>query len=176
MTDVAQAAAIVLAAVFAWAAVTKLRTQAETAASFRGLLLPVPTALARGLPLIELGVAAGLVVAPSPASWMALALLAAFSIVIVRAIVAGSTVPCACFGGGASRGDARPLSTIELVRNAGLGGLAVVASGAGSGRVGWPARPALVIVTVVVALGRVVFAVADRRRRGRVRSASVGGG
>jgi hypothetical protein len=170
MTEVARASAVVLAVVFAWAGVTKLRTPQATATSFAGLRLAAPAMLARLVPVVELAVAAGLVAAPSLAAWAALALLLAFSVVIARALAAGATVPCACFGGGAVAAadgeDARPLSTLELVRNAGLGALAIVASGAGSGWVRWPALPAVVIVTVLVALTRVAFAVVDLRRLG----------
>ena len=166
MSDIGGAAAIVLAIVFAWAAVAKLRTEAETTASFAGLGLPSPGALAKVVPVVELGVAAGLLVAPATVSWVALALVLAFSVVIARAVATGSTVTCACFGTAASRGDqARPVSVVELVRNAGLGGLAIVASGAAAGAVR-TTLPALVIVTVLVALARVAFAAVDLRRQG----------
>jgi uncharacterized membrane protein YphA (DoxX/SURF4 family) len=168
VSDIAAAAAGVLALVFAWAGIAKLRTQPATAASFRGLGLPAPTALARAVPAAELAVAAGLVAAPALAAWVALVLLLAFTFVIGRAVVAGSTVSCACFGSAASTDgdDERPVSVVELVRNAGLGALAIVASGAGAGPLARPALPALVIVTVLVALARVAFAAVELRRLG----------
>jgi uncharacterized membrane protein YphA (DoxX/SURF4 family) len=166
VTDLAAAAALVLAAVFAWAGVAKLRHAATTTASFTGLGLPAPAVLARAVPLIELVVGAGLVFAPAFAAWIALALLLAFTVVIGRAVTSGSTVSCACFGSGAGSEDDRPVSALELVRNAGLGGLAIVAGGAGAGAVSWPALPALVIVTVLVALARVAFAAVELRRLG----------
>lgn len=164
MRDVGGAAALVLAVVFGWAAVAKFRTPAETTASFHGLGLPAASALAKVVPVVELGVAAGLVVAPALVAWPALALVLAFSVVIARAVAAGSTVSCACFGT-APIDDAQPVSVVELVRNAGLGALAIVASGASAGRVR-TSLPALVIVSVLVALSRVGFAAVDLRRMG----------
>ena len=116
------------------------------------------------MPVVELALAVGLVVAPAIAAWVALAIVLAFTVVIGRAVAAGSTVSCACFG--RSSDDDQPVSVVELVRNAGLGGLAIVASGAGVGPVAWPALPALVIVTVLVALSRVAFAAIELRRLG----------
>lgn len=159
----AQAAALVLAAVFAWAAAAKLGARAATVASFRGLGLPAPGALAVAVPLIEVVLALALVVAPAQASFAALAVLLAFTVVIGRAVAGGSSVGCACFGGSAG---ARPVSVLELVRNAGLGALAIVATGAGAGSALWPSLPAVVLVTVLVALARVGFAAAELRRAG----------
>ena len=166
MRDLGGAAALVLAVVFAWAAVAKFRTPAETTASFHGLGLPAAPVLAKAVPIVELAVAAGLVAAPAMVAWPALALVLAFSVVIARAVAAGSTVTCACFGGATATGDvALPVSVVELVRNAGLGALAIVASGAAAGTVR-TSLPALVIVSVLVALSRVGFAAADLRRLG----------
>ena len=168
MRDIGGAAALVLAVVFAWAAVAKLRTPAPTTTSFHGLGLPAAPVLAKAVPAVELAVAVGLVLAPGLAAWVALALLLGFSVVIARAVAAGSTVTCACFGAAAAADDdedARPVSVVELVRNAGLGGLAIVASGSGAGVVR-TSLPALVIVSVVVALSRVAFAAVDLRRAG----------
>ena len=166
MTDLGGAAALVLALVFAWAAAAKFRTPRQTASSFHGLGLPAAPLLAWAVPVVELALAIALVASPAAASWPALALVVAFSLVLVRAVAAGSTVTCACFGAAATTGeDARPVSVVELVRNAGLGGLAIVASGAAPGAVD-TSLPALVIVTVLVALARVGFAAADLRRLG----------
>lgn len=167
MIELAQAAALVLACIFGAAAVAKVRNQEATVASFRGLRLPAPVLLAMAVPLVEVVVAVGMVAAPTAMSVPAIALLLAFSIVIVRAVVSGSTVSCACFGGGAHGGaEDRPVSTLELVRNGGLGALAVVASGAGTGTALWPSLPATVTVTVIVALARVGFAAVELRRLG----------
>ena len=166
MNDLGGAAALVLAGVFAWAAVAKLRTPTETTQSFHGLDLPAAASLARLVPVVELAVAAGLVVAPALVAWPALAIVVAFSLVLVRAVAAGATVSCNCFGASAGTGtDARPVSAIELVRNAGLGALAIVATGAAAGTLR-TSLPALVVVSVLVALARVGFAAVDLRRVG----------
>ena len=165
MTDLARAAALVLAAIFAWAAVAKATARAATAASFGGLGLPAPPALAAVVPVVEAALAVALVVAPGVAAFAALGLVIAFSAVVGRAVARGSTVGCACFGAGGAADD-RPVSVLEIVRNGGLGALAVVATAAGSGPALWPALPALVIITVAVALGRVALAAADLRRQG----------
>lgn len=162
MSDLAAASALVLAAVFAWAAVAKVRHRVATVASFRGLRLPAPGALATVVPVVEGALAVGLVVAPASSGFAALALVLAFSVVIGRAVAAGATVGCACFGGA----DDRPVSVVELVRNGALGALAVIASGAGAGPALWPSLPAVVIVTVLVALGRVALAAAQLRQDG----------
>ena len=163
MSDVAAAAALALAAVFAWAALAKVRERQATVASFRGLGLPAPRTLSVVVPVAEAALAVALVAAPVPAAFFALVVVLAFSVVIGRAVAAGSSVGCACFGGVA---DDRPVSVLELVRNGALGGLAVVATGAGAGPALWPSLPALVIVTVLVALGRVGIAAAELRRAG----------
>lgn len=163
MSELAQAATLVLAGVFAWAAVAKLAARPATLSSFRGLGLPAPGALAILVPVVELTLAAALVLAPAPASFAALAVLVVFSVVIGRAVARGSTVGCACFGGGA---EDRPISVLELVRNGGLGALAIVGSGTGAGSALWPSLPAVVLVTVLVALGRVALAAAELRQAG----------
>jgi hypothetical protein len=161
--DLARALALVLAAVFAWAAVAKVRERDATVASFRGLGLLWPSQLAVVVPAVEVGLAVALVAVPEVAAFAALALVLAFSLVIGRAVAVGSTVGCACFGGHA---DDRPVSVLELVRNGALGAMAVLASAAGPGSALWPDLPALVIVTVVVALARVGLAAAELRRAG----------
>ena len=162
MTDLAAASALVLAVIFAWAAVAKVRQRTATVTSFRGLGLPAPALLATIVPAAELALAVGLVVAPAPSAFVALALVLAFSVVIGRAVAGGVAVGCACFGGS----DDRPVSVLELVRNGALGALAVVASGAGAGSALWPSLPALVIVSVLVALARVGLAAAELRQDG----------
>ncbi len=129
MEAVGRAAAVILAGVFALAAFAKLRRRPATTASFRDLRLPAPATLAVAVPVVEALVAALLVAQPRVGAALALALLAGFSMVIVRAVAAGAEVPCACFG---STGQ-RPVSTRELMRNGVLAALAVLATGAGPG-------------------------------------------
>lgn len=129
MEAVGRAATVILVGVFAWAAVAKLRRRPATMASFRDLRLPAPGILAVAVPVVEALVAGLLVAHPPVGGALALALLAAFSIVIVRAVAAGAEVPCACFGSTTER----PVSTRELMRNGVLAALAVLATGAGPG-------------------------------------------
>ncbi len=170
MTEIAQASALVLALVFAWAAWAKAINRSPIVASFRGLGLPAPAALAVVVPVVEATLAIALVLRPAPAALAAFVLLVVFSVGIGRAVAAGSTVACACFG--ASAGE-RPVSVLELVRNGGLGALAIVANGAGTSTALWPSVPATVIVTVLVVVGRVALGAAAvrRQRRPRVRPA-----
>lgn len=157
-----QAAALVLAAVFMWAAVAKARNLEATIASFRGLGLPGPAVLARTVLAVEAALALGLVIRPVVAAWPAVALLALFTIVVARAVARGAQVRCACFGSTSTRA----VSSVELIRNAGLISTAVVASGAGTGTALAPTIPALVIVTILVALGRVGLAMGELRQVG----------
>ncbi len=136
MQDAGRVAALALAGLLGWAAVAKLRRRRATIASFQDLRLPAPSVLAVVVPVVEAFVAAALVLRPRLGGWPALLLLAAFSIVIVRAVAAGAEAPCACFGSGGGR----PVSTRELVRNAVLAALAVLATGAGPG---WALSPVL---------------------------------
>lgn len=129
MEAVGRAAAVILAGVFALAAFAKLRRRTATTASFRDLRLPAPATLAVAVPMVEALVTALLVAQPRVGAALALALLAGFSMVIVRAVAAGAEVPCACFGSTAQR----PVSTRELMRNGVLAALAVLATGAGPG-------------------------------------------
>ena len=159
MDDLAVAAAIVLAGVFAWAGVAKLTKRDDTEASFRALGVPAVSLSARIVPIVELLLAVGLLVVPGIAAWFALVLLAAFTAVVWRAVQNGVAAPCSCFGSARKE----PVSTTEIVRNAMLAALAVLATGAPA-TFAWPALPAVVIVTVGVAIGRVVLGVVDLRR------------
>jgi len=129
VTGLATVAAGALAVVLAWAAIAKARDRAGTTASFAGLRLPAAAALAFGVPVVEAVVAAGLVVWPAATGWVALVLLGGFSVVIGRALARGDDVPCACFGAAAA-GAHRSVSGRDLVRNAALAGLAVIATAA----------------------------------------------
>ena len=156
MSDVGYVSALALAVVLGWAAVAKARRGQATAESFRALGVPAP--LARVLPVIELVLALGLVVVPAPAAAAAALLLVVFTLVLLRAIGEGVTVGCNCFGSTRSE----PVSSVEILRNALLLALAVVATG---GRAGTPSLESVVLVTTAVALGAVALAAFDMRRR-----------
>lgn len=110
---VAAVAAIVLAVVLGWAAVTKAVDGAATADGFAALGLPRPAVLARLVPLAEAATAVGLVVVPRWAGLAAFGLLAVFTAVLVSMLQSGVSAPCACFGAGANR----PVSAGQVVRN-----------------------------------------------------------
>ena len=127
LADLGMAAAGVLAAPFAWAGAAKIGQPADTEDGFRSLGLGLAPALARGGPALELLLAVALLAAPRVGGVVALALLAAFSAVIMRALRGGGEVRCACFG----QAGGRLLSGAELVRNGLLGVLAALAIAAG---------------------------------------------
>jgi hypothetical protein len=116
----------VLASVFAWAAVAKGARRHETVAAFDGLGVPAPAVVAVAVPVGELGVAAALVARPDVGGALALAALAAFTLVIVLALRRGADTGCGCFG---SRHSA-PVNPSDVVRNGLLAAFAVIATGA----------------------------------------------
>ena len=89
---------------------------------------------------------------------LALAVLAAFSTILVRAMRAGVDVGCGCFG----TAKRAPVSFVELVRNGLLAGLAVAALFAdGPSAIGLDDA---ILVTTAVAVGGVVLALAEVKR------------
>ena len=141
----------VLASTFAVAAATKWRERDRTGRAFAGLDLPLSPVLATVVPATEATLAALLVVAPRPAAALSLAVLGAFTLVIVRAVRAGSTAGCGCFGSSASHA----VSAIDVVRNLLLAALAVAALGAS--RPVLPNLEAVVLVTLSSMIGLVVL-------------------
>lgn len=116
-------AALFLAATFLLAAFSKLRDVAATADEFDLLGVPAPTAMARFVPVVEVVIAAGLVIVPSIGGLCALVTLVFFTTFLVGRLRAGARVPCACFGAARTA----PLSGVEIVRNLGLVVLAAAA-------------------------------------------------
>jgi uncharacterized membrane protein YphA (DoxX/SURF4 family) len=95
-------ARLLLAAVFASAAITKLLAPERTGATLGDLRVPravIPVAT-YALPLVELAIAVLLIpAATAPAAALAAAvLLAAFSTAISRVLARGEEVDCNCFG------------------------------------------------------------------------------
>jgi uncharacterized membrane protein YphA (DoxX/SURF4 family) len=148
----------VLAAVFVAAAAGKIARPASTASAFRALKIPAPDLLARLVPLAELVVAVLLVAVPPAGGVAALALLAAFTVVLVVALRAGIRAPCRCFGGVREV----PPSGSDVLRNAMLAGLALAALGAGGP--GIPSAAAFGLVGAVVGGGVVALRLARGRR------------
>jgi uncharacterized membrane protein YphA (DoxX/SURF4 family) len=118
---VAVIAAAVLAVVFVRAGVAKLNRPRQTAEAFEAMKLPAPRALARAVPVVELALAGALVASPRLGGPLALVLIAVFSAVLVRSI--GTDTGCGCFGAAHNR----PVSREDLVRNAVLAALAMIA-------------------------------------------------
>jgi hypothetical protein len=115
-------APIALAIVFAWAGGAKFADLEGTRDGFRALGLRSPEQRAIQVPAVEVATAVVLVVAPVGGAIIALVLLAAFTIVLVRLLRAGTTAPCRCFGAVRTR----PIGRIDLARNAVLAALAVL--------------------------------------------------
>jgi uncharacterized membrane protein YphA (DoxX/SURF4 family) len=153
--SVADGLGIALAAVFAWAGAAKVVDRRTTARSFRALGLPGVALLTTGVPVAELVLAAGLVLAPAAAAPVALGLLSAFTVVLGRALHDGVAVGCGCFGT-ARRG---PVSGRDLVRNGVLAALALPVAVAGGT---WPAALAAAVA------GAGVGVAIRPRRPGRV--------
>lgn len=152
MDGIGYAAALLLAAVFARAAFPKLRDRDATARSFAALGLPSGTAVV--VPGVELALAAALILAPGWAAVGALALLAAFSTFLARAVRAGVRAPCNCFGSARHA----PVSWVELARNGLLALVALVALTAERPTVPGPGTLAIVFTgsaVAVIALRRV---------------------
>jgi len=150
-------AAVVLALVFAAAAVAKLIDPIGTARTFRALRLPVPGRLARLVPAAELLLALTLVVRPWIGGLAALATLAAFTTLLVAEIRQGTGTGCGCFG----RASTAPVSFVELIRNGLLAVTAVVAVFAE--RPTAPDLPSLVAAVGGVAAGMAVLRLARVR-------------
>jgi thiol-disulfide isomerase/thioredoxin len=156
MHGLGYAAALVLAAVFVRAAAAKLHDRAGTRRTFTALGLP--GSVAGAVPAVELVLALGLVVAPGWSAAVALAVLAAFTTFLWRAVRAGVSVGCNCFG----RARQVPVSWVELVRNALLGGTAGVALAAPRPTV--PDPGAVLVAAAAVAIGVLIVRGAERRR------------
>jgi uncharacterized membrane protein YphA (DoxX/SURF4 family) len=156
--DLGYAAALVVAAVFLVAGVAKLSDRPSTAATFTALGVPAAHPLATAVPLAEIVLGAGLVVAPRPAAVGGLVLLAAFTVVVVTALRRGVRVGCGCFG----TARRQPISFVEVARNAMLAVATAVALLAPAPR--WPGLAAVVAVTGATAAAAVVLALLEVKR------------
>ncbi len=121
-TGVGYAAAVALAAIFAIAAVAKLRDISATEREFTGLGLPRASFFARFVPLVELSIVALCLIVPPAGAIAALVSLAFFTTFLIGRLRAGVRASCACFG--SSR--AQPISARDVIRNLLLMALAMV--------------------------------------------------
>jgi hypothetical protein len=127
LSAVALGARIVLALVFAAAAVLKLRDRTRVVAQMAELVgTPFAPAASVIVPAVELTLAIALVAFPGSAApgLFAASVLLVFTVVLVRALV--RQVPCPCFGGAAT---STPVGPAAVVRNGVLLALAVLATG-----------------------------------------------
>tara|TARA_B100001123_G_scaffold407894_1_gene500555 strand:+ start:245 stop:628 length:384 start_codon:yes stop_codon:yes gene_type:complete len=113
-----------LACVFAVAAAVKLRDPLGTRRTLGDFGLPNPRLLARVLPATEATTALLLVVDPRVGGQCAVALLVAFTTLIVGRLMAGHRNACGCFG----TWSKHPLSWRDLARNGILVALGVLAA------------------------------------------------
>lgn len=157
MSGAASIAAVVLAVVFGWAALAKAVRHRATVEAFGALGLPRPELLAVTVPLVEIVVAAALLARPAIGGALALALLAAFTLVVVRGVLSGTSTGCGCFG--ARRVE--PVGPADVVRNGLLAAFAALATGTPTlVRPGWGAAGA---TAAFVALAAGVQSWARRR-------------
>lgn len=168
---------LVLLLVLVAAAALKLVRPAAAAGHMADLGLPHPGLLARVVPAAELAAAVALVAAPGWGAAAALALLAAFTVVLVRTVRSGRLVACGCLGA-LDRG--RPVSWRTVARNLALMALAAAAAAVPALR--WPAiEPGTVAVAALVAGPAVVVALvgaqlaALHQRLGRLWSVQLAG-
>lgn len=116
-------AAVVLAAIFATAAIAKLRDLRATLEQFTALGLPRPGVFTRIVPLAELALVTLLLIVPAVGAIFAMIALSFFTTFLIGRVRAGVSAPCACFGATMSN----PLSWVDVGRNIGLFLLAATA-------------------------------------------------
>ena len=117
-------AAVVLGVVFLVASVTKLAQPAVWKAQASDL--GVPTVVAAPVPFLEAAVGALLLVQfhRPIVAWVALVLLAAFTVLLGLRLAQGRRPPCACFGSLTPR----PIGPTHLARNSAFILLALLAA------------------------------------------------
>jgi hypothetical protein len=145
--------ALFLAAAFVRAAAAKLARLEQTEAGFRGLGLPLAAGLSRVIPVLELLVAAVLVAFPAAGAVVAFVLLALFTVVLARAVRAGVSTACTCFGAV----SAEPVSGSDLLRNGLLAAAAVAAWGTPAPTAPSPLAVALLAVSLAAGTALVRF-------------------
>jgi uncharacterized membrane protein YphA (DoxX/SURF4 family) len=173
------AARLILAAVLIAAGVGKLLDLPGSRRALSDFGVPEPLARYGGaaLPILELATAAALLIQPA-ARWgavAALALLAAFTVGIARALAHGEAPDCHCFGAFHSA----PAGPGQLVRNAvlaGLAGLVIVEAPVSSVRdvLGARGHPGALLLLVGVATALLAASLELWRQRRHLRQQLVG--
>ena len=156
MSQIATAAAILVASVLAFAGVAKLRDRSATIRSFAQLGLRRPAALATVVPLVELAVSVCLLLRPSVGGLIAFGLFVMFTALLVPIVAQKRSVACGCFGSTATA----PVSARTIVRNVFFIVAALSASVADRFQLGWPGAIAVGAAAVAVA---VVLSLLDMR-------------
>lgn len=159
LAEIGYVAAVLLGLLFLVAAVAKLGRRDQHSRQFSALALPGAALLSRAVPVVELALAATLVVQPRVGGALALVALAAFSVVLRSAIRSGIAAPCGCFG----TARTAPVSSVELVRNTMFALLALAALAAG--RPGVPSIEAVMTVSLATVSGALGLALADLGRQ-----------
>ena len=143
-----------LVVVFSGAALAKL----EDRGSFLRALSTIPWVsvdlarrLSRLVPLVELAIAALLVVAPRAGAVTAVAALLVFTAVVASELAAGRQFSCGCFGGGATApADWKTLARNGLLVAVGAAVVALPGSGVGAVLFGVACGVALVVAETAV--------------------------
>lgn len=148
-----------LAVLLAWAGGATLLHRRATESALSGLHVPAAPVMAVIVPMIEIVIAAVLVVHPADGAASSLVLVAASHLALTW--WAGSGKPCPRVG--SPRLD--PVSWVDVGRNLGLGLLGVAALFGGS-EVKAPDLPSAVVVSVTVLIGMVLLAAAEVREHG----------
>ena len=117
-------AGCLLAVIFVIAAINKFKDPVGTENSISSLGLPFPKLLSSLLPTVELICAVLLAVDPRTGGPCAVALLAAFTTLLVAQILSGNPQNCACFGSWTNK----KISSWDLLRNTVLIVLGVLAT------------------------------------------------
>ena len=153
---VAYTIAVLLAATFVVAAYFKVNDRAGVVESFDVMGLAAPELLSWLVPVAEVVVAIMLVMVPWVGATLALALLAAFTLVLARLKASGRTIACRCFGAA----SAETISSAQLIRNGLLIAAAIV--GISAERVA-PTSPELATGVGLFAAGAAINAACHRR-------------
>lgn len=159
MGAVGVVSAALLAVVFLWAAFAKVSDRRQVTRDFAAMGLPVPVAALVAVVGAELLTAALLVVRPRWGAVASIALLVAFSGVLIRVLRSGRQIRCGCFGAN----HREPVSVVEVARNAALGGLGLLALGAESGApIGVPAVMIVSLTALCLLVGLNLVALAGK--------------
>lgn len=149
-------ARVTLAAAFALSAASKLGNRTAFARGLAEFGVPGSRVVAGTLPVVEGGLAVALVVVRDAAwpAFLAIAVLAAFTVAVIASLLSGAPKPCPCFGPPGA--DAAPVSAATVARNGCLVAVAVLGTGstAGASPAGTAAGAAIAVTVTLAFLRR----------------------